>query len=81
MPLFEFACSQCDHRVELLIRSAEETPVCPDCGGTELTKLISAPAAPAIRSGGGLPVAARSISEAAAACPAMRCCGGGCDSL
>ncbi len=77
MPLYEFACCRCDKSVELLIRSQQETPVCPECGSDKLTKLISAPAAPAIRSGSGLPVA-RAASEAAAACPAMRCCGGGC---
>lgn len=80
MPLFEYACQSCAKSVELLIRNSQEVPTCPDCGSEQMTKLISAPAAPAVRSGSGLPVA-RAAAEAAAACPAMRCCGGGCQPL
>ncbi len=29
MPLYEYHCDACDANVELLIRSANEKPVCP----------------------------------------------------
>jgi len=77
MPLYEFACDGCDQTVELLVRSTSERPTCPACGDDKLTKLLSVPATPAIRSGGGLPVArAEAMGQS---CGAPRCCGGGCD--
>jgi putative FmdB family regulatory protein len=77
MPLYEFACDGCDQTVEVLVRSPSEQPTCPTCGDDKLTKLLSVPAAPAIRSGGGLPVAR--AEAMAQSCGAPRCCGGGCD--
>lgn len=44
MPLYEYACGDCNHEVELLVRSEAEQPVCPDCGGDRLRKLLSVPA-------------------------------------
>lgn len=44
MPLYEYHCDACDANVELLIRSANEKPVCPKCESTKLTKLLSVPA-------------------------------------
>ncbi|HYO24349.1 MAG TPA: zinc ribbon domain-containing protein [Lacipirellulaceae bacterium] len=58
MPLFEFVCRQCHAEQEILIRGSE-TPVCSQCGGEELVKLLSAPVAhvpggqPAPRQAGG----------------------------
>jgi putative FmdB family regulatory protein len=77
MPLYEFACDGCDQTVELLVRNPSDQPNCPSCGDTNLKKLLSVPAAPAIRgAGGGLPVArAEAMGQA---CGAPRCCGGGC---
>jgi putative FmdB family regulatory protein len=77
MPLYEFACDGCDQTVELLVRNPADRPTCPTCGDDKLTKLLSVPATPAIRSGSGLPVTrAESIGQS---CGAPRCCGGGCD--
>ncbi|MEM8865781.1 MAG: zinc ribbon domain-containing protein, partial [Planctomycetota bacterium] len=46
MPLYEYLCRDCDSQVELLVRSANEKPNCPDCGSGRLMKLLSVPAAP-----------------------------------
>jgi putative FmdB family regulatory protein len=44
MPLYEYACLQCDSQFELLIRGSE-TPHCPTCHSNHLEKLLSVPAA------------------------------------
>jgi putative FmdB family regulatory protein len=43
MPIYEYECADCRRRVSLLIRtlSTAETPACPRCGGTALTRLMS----------------------------------------
>lgn len=45
MPIYEYRCADCRRRVSVWWRtySAAETgePVCPRCGGTELSRLIS----------------------------------------
>jgi putative FmdB family regulatory protein len=43
MPIYEYHCSTCDNRVEVLIRSSSATPACPDCGSPLTNKLFSAP--------------------------------------
>jgi putative FmdB family regulatory protein len=40
MPLFEYACKECDHEFEALVRGSE-TPECPSCHGTELQRRLS----------------------------------------
>jgi putative FmdB family regulatory protein len=51
MPIFEYRCSNCDHRFETLVRGTE-TPTCPSCDGAELVRQLStfAVAAPSSRS-------------------------------
>ena len=44
MPIYEYRCHDCRHRVSLFFRSfsdVEEAPTCPRCHGTRLTRLIS----------------------------------------
>ncbi len=43
MPIYEFMCGGCRKKVEVFRRSFNaETPIlCPVCGGTELSRLIS----------------------------------------
>ena len=45
MPIYEYTCHDCNRRVSLLWRSfadaQEREPVCPRCGGGNLTRLIS----------------------------------------
>ncbi|MCG2770015.1 MAG: zinc ribbon domain-containing protein [Anaerolineae bacterium] len=42
MPIYEYRCSDCGAEVELLLRSSEAEPICPQCGSFRLEKLISA---------------------------------------
>ena len=42
MPLFDYHCRSCDNEFELLIRGST-VPVCPECGGQELERLLSLP--------------------------------------
>jgi putative FmdB family regulatory protein len=51
MPLYEFVCPNCKKEQELLVRS-DETPACESCGGTNLAKLLSVPAAHLAAEGG-----------------------------
>lgn len=44
MPLYEYVCGKCQKEFEILVRG-DEAPVCPECGGTRLSKLISVPSA------------------------------------
>ena len=45
MPVYEYQCESCDHRYTLLVRAkdkdSEELPICPQCGGERVRKLIS----------------------------------------
>ena len=40
MPLYEYACKQCDRQFEALVR-AGESPECPSCHGHELERRLS----------------------------------------
>jgi putative FmdB family regulatory protein len=40
MPLFEYACRDCDRQFELLVRGSE-TPKCPSCHSTALERRLS----------------------------------------
>lgn len=40
MPIFEYVCSACDHRFEVVVRGSER-PECPSCHGLELQKQLS----------------------------------------
>ncbi|QDT06361.1 Zinc ribbon domain protein [Rubripirellula lacrimiformis] len=79
MPLYEYECKSCTQVVELLIRSAEDERSaknagmqCPECGKSDLERIFSVPASPAVKSGKSLPMAGGE------SCGAPRCCGGGC---
>lgn len=43
MPFFTYHCSGCDSVFETLVRG-DETPTCPQCGGQQLEKQVSAAA-------------------------------------
>ena len=74
MPLYEYHCEDCDTMVEVLQRRSDEQPVCPRCEGAKLTRMLSIPAAPAVRTG----AASLPVQGAGESCGAPRCCGGGC---
>jgi len=40
MPLFEYACKECDHEFEALVRGTE-APECPSCHSKELQRRLS----------------------------------------
>lgn len=40
MPIYEYACTSCDHRFEALVFGGK-TPECPECGGAKLEKQLS----------------------------------------
>ena len=65
MPLFEYACKECDKEFELLVRGSE-TPECPSCHSTELQRRLSVFAAHT--NGGSSPSAMPSMG----ACGIMR---------
>lgn len=43
MPIYEYRCADCRRKVSIFFRSfgAVTDPVCPNCGGTRLTRLMS----------------------------------------
>ncbi len=59
MPLFEYECTECGNKFEILVRGGEQ-PRCPKCGGDRVEKCLSVfavsvksqPAAPAPACGG-----------------------------
>ncbi len=61
MPLFEYACKQCDHQFEVLVRSGEK-PQCPSCHGVDLERRLSV-------------FAAHTATTGAAEVPATGACG------
>ena len=40
MPIYEYACNQCRHEFETLVRS-DTVPDCPSCHSTDLEKKLS----------------------------------------
>ncbi|RLC70424.1 MAG: zinc ribbon domain-containing protein [Chloroflexi bacterium] len=42
MPIYSYRCQNCGETVEVLLRSSEDRPRCPNCGSESLEKLISA---------------------------------------
>jgi putative FmdB family regulatory protein len=58
MPIYEYRCEPCDHVFETLVRGQGDTPHCPQCGGIDLHKQFSVPAAAhtGSRQGSSLPV-------------------------
>ena len=52
MPIYEYRCADCRRKVSVFFRSfnAVTDPVCPRCGGTQLTRLMSRVA---VHRGGG----------------------------
>ena len=44
MPIYEYGCRKCDHRLDALQKIADAPLVdCPECGEPELRRLLSAP--------------------------------------
>ena len=45
MPLYEYACQECEHTFETLVQG-DEAVECPSCNGQQLERLLSVPARP-----------------------------------
>jgi putative FmdB family regulatory protein len=45
MPLYEYACKQCEHTFEALVFNGERVE-CPECHTDRLERLLSVPAKP-----------------------------------
>ena len=43
MPIYEFRCNSCQHKISLFVKGITESlsPTCPTCGGKDLTRLVS----------------------------------------
>ena len=41
MPIYEYACMECESHFEELVRSAEQAIACPDCGAGNVLKQLS----------------------------------------
>lgn len=76
MPIYEYTCPRCDEDFELLVRG-EERPACPTCGGEELAKRFSVPAA---HSAGGQ-FSPSPLLPMAGGCGRPQCGQGGCQGL
>ena len=70
MPLYEFVCRDCEKEQELLVRG-DEQPVCESCGGLQLAKLLSVPAAHLAGEGVARPMEAQRAAAAARAAAAI----------
>ena len=51
MPIYEFACLKCGHTFETLMLKAGEEAECPECGSTELERVMSIFSAAAANTG------------------------------
>ena len=43
MPIYEYQCTECGRKVELLVRSSATAPLCPHCASPLTEKLWSVP--------------------------------------
>jgi putative FmdB family regulatory protein len=41
MPIYDFKCHQCGSVTEVFVRGADQAVNCPDCGSSNLERLIS----------------------------------------
>ncbi len=41
MPIFEYRCSRCASNFEKIVYGKESVPACPNCGETDVEKLLS----------------------------------------
>ena len=44
MPIYEYICNTCEHNFEQLVTNTSDEIICPECAGTDVKKMISAPA-------------------------------------
>ena len=74
MPIYEYRCEPCESTFETLVRTDHDVPHCPSCGGIDLAKQFSVPAA--AKTGGAAGSSSLSMSDSGPMC-GMGGCGGG----
>jgi putative FmdB family regulatory protein len=77
MPIYEYRCEPCDHSFETLIRGPADVAHCPRCGGIDLEKQFSVPAA---AQSGGPKGSSLPVCETGGGSPFGGCGMGGCGS-
>jgi putative FmdB family regulatory protein len=70
VPIYEYACMECESHFEELVRSSEQAVVCPECGAGNVLKQLSTFAVH------GAPVTTTSSRGPAGGTGG--CCGGSC---
>jgi putative FmdB family regulatory protein len=65
MPIYEYACMECESHFEELVRASDDAPSCPECGASDVLRQLSVFAAH------GAPGEAPSFGGGG-------CCGGSC---
>ncbi|MGE4519230.1 MAG: FmdB family zinc ribbon protein [Desulfobacteraceae bacterium] len=77
MPIYEYHCKKCNINFETLVMSGE-TPECPKCGSTEVSRLMSACGfvSKGASSGGEAPT----LKSSAGSSPCSTCSSGNCSS-
>ena len=48
MPMYEYACKDCEHTFETLVLGSDDDVECPECHGKKLEKQWSVPAKPRV---------------------------------
>ena len=69
MPIYEYACMECEDHFEELVRSSEQVVTCPSCGAAKVLKQFSSFA---VHGSGS------KASSVASSGGGGGCCGGGC---
>ena len=41
VPIYEYVCMSCESHFEELVRMDDESPACPDCGATKVSRQFS----------------------------------------
>ena len=41
MPIYEYACMECEEHFEELVRNQEQTVTCPSCGAADVLRQLS----------------------------------------
>ena len=67
MPIYEYACMECESHFEELVRNAEQAIACPECGAGNVLKQMSSFA-----------VAGVSSQQRSSSGGGGGCCGGSC---
>ena len=70
MPIYEYACMECEEHFEELVRTEQQVVTCPSCGAAKVLKQLSAFAVHSSSSA--------KPSFASGAGGGSGCCGGGC---